>query len=92
MKEFTLPTIEALENLPENNNPFLHDHVHMGKEVSGAWLAMFSEHGGLKQNHNLTDKEMVLREAGERVFYDDPKEIIMVNQKTGQRFRIVFGE
>ena len=55
-------------------------------------MAMFSGHGGLVQDHNLTDEQRARREAGERVYYDDPKEIVMVNQKTGQRFKIEFPE
>lgn len=92
MKKLTLPTIEPMENFPKNSNPFKHDLFRMGKHVSGAWMAMFTEHGGLKQEHSFTPEDKERKAAGELVFYDDPDEIVMVNQKTGQRFRIVFGD
>lgn len=79
-----------MDSLPPNNNPFQHDHWNMGCDISGAWVAMFSEHDGLKQEHNLTAEEKVRRAAGEPIFYDDPKEIILVNQRTGQRFKLDF--
>jgi len=82
-----LPTMTAMEPLPPNSNPFHHDLYNMGSEVSGAWMAMYSEHSGFKKDHNKTEEE---RAAGEPVWNPDPRYIIFVNQRTGQRFRLDF--
>ena len=63
-KEFTLPILTPLPNLPPYNNPFQHDHFRMGAEVSGAWLAMFDKHAGIKQSHNLTVADKKRRADG----------------------------
>jgi hypothetical protein len=81
------PYVVPLEAYPANCNPFRHDACNMGCQVSGAWVAMYSQHAGLKQEHNKTDEE---KASTEPVYYDDPEYIIMVNTKTGQRFKIVF--
>lgn len=83
-----LPRIEALESLPPNCNPFNHDHYHMGCNLSGAWMAMYDQHYGIKPDYNRE-----LEEKGVLgLYYPDPKYIIMVNVKTGQRFQIVWPE
>ena len=89
-QEFALPVVVPMEPLPANCNPFRHDLFHMGCEVSGAWLAMFSGHAGLKQEHNYSDHDKEAKARGESVWNDDPSYIIMINQKTGQRFKLVF--
>lgn len=85
--EFVLPTVKAMDSFPPHCNPFHYDLGRMGREVSGAWVAMYTDHSGLKQDHNKTDAE---RASDEPVYNDDPKEILFVNTKTGQRFKIDF--
>ncbi len=85
MEDAKLPNIVELKAFPENCNPFQHDAYNMGCQVSGAWTAMFNQHCGYKQDHNLTEEE---RAAGKPVWNQDPKYIIMVNCRTGQRFRL----
>lgn len=87
---FNLPTITEMKPIPPNSNPFHYDQWNMGCDISGAWVAMFNEHAGLKQEHNLTKDEKVRKARGECIFYDDPKYIIMANRRTGQRFQISF--
>jgi hypothetical protein len=74
-KPHKLPEIEAMSSFPANANPFHYDHGNMGCNVSGGWYAMYNEHAG-------TDRD------GKP--YRDPKYIIMVNSRTGQRFRLNF--
>ena len=87
---FSTPVITPLESFPPNSNPYQHDLERMVCTVSGAWVAMFSAFGGIKQSHNMSEEEKERSKKGEAIFYDDPDHIIMVNQKTGQRFMIDF--
>lgn len=89
-EKFPLPVIIPMDPIPPNSNPFHHDLYHMGCSVSGPWLAMFSEHAGIKQEHNMNTQEKEAKARGECVWNPDPSYIIMVNQKTGQRFKMVF--
>jgi hypothetical protein len=82
-----LPTVKELPPFPPYSNPFHHDAFNMGCDISGPWMAMYREHGGLKQAHNKTDAD---KQSKLPVFYDDPQYIILVNQKTGQRFQLTF--
>jgi hypothetical protein len=76
-EDFILPTIETMAPFPENSNPFNYDYYNMGCEVSGGWLAMYNEHSGIDF-------------GGKR--FPEPKYIILVNSRTGQRFKINFPE
>lgn len=76
-----------LRPYPPNCNPMQHDLFNMGVKVTGAWMALTSEHAGIKQDHNKTEEEKASKDP---VFYDDPKSIIMVNCKTGARFKLIF--
>ena len=89
-QEFPLPVVVPMEPIPAGSNPYHHDLYNMGCSLSGAWEAMFSEHAGLKQDHNLSAEEKEARARGEAVWYDDPSYIIFINKKTGQRFKLVF--
>ena len=60
----------------------------MGSAVSGAWIAMYDEHSGLKQAHNMSEDERQRQAAGEPIYNDDPGYIIFVNSRTGQRFKL----
>ncbi len=90
MDKFELPKIESLESYPPNNNPFHHDKFNMGVGVSGAWVAMTDQFSGHKHDYNCSPEEKEMKKRGEPVFYDDPKYLIFVNQKTGQRFKLLF--
>ncbi len=85
-----LPKLVPMTSLPKGCNPFHYDTYNMGCELSGAWVAMYNQHAGLKQDHNLSNYERVRRNEGEVVYYDDPEYIILVNTRTGQRFRLQF--
>jgi hypothetical protein len=82
-----LPTVEAMDPIPPYANPFHHDQFNMGCDVSGPWMAMFREHAGHKQPHNFTEEDKL---SSLPVFNPDPQYVIFVNQRTGQRFRLVF--
>ena len=82
-----LPTVEAMDPIPPYANPFQHDSFNMGHEMPGPWLAMYREHCGIKADYNKTDEE---KASSVPVFYPDPQYVIFVNQRTGQRFRLVF--
>jgi hypothetical protein len=86
----TLPLIVPMDPLPPNNNPFNYDLYNMGSEVGGAWMAMYDQHSGLKQEYNMTDAEKEATARGEAIWYPDPAYIIMANQRTGQRFKLVW--
>ena len=92
METFKLPKMEELESYPPDNNPFQFDHFNMGVGVGGAWMVMTAEHSGIKHDYNCTPEEKEKKKQGESVFYNDPKYLIFVNQKTGQRFRLTFEE
>ncbi len=83
----SFPRIVPMDSIPANANPFTHDFYHMGCEVCGPWMAMYSGHCGLKAEINKTAEE---KASPEPVWYSDPKYIILVNQRTGQRFRLVW--
>lgn len=83
-----LPTITQLESFPPNCNPFNYDPFNMGSEVSGPWMAMYREHSGLKQRHNMTEDERQRADLGEPIYNPDPQYIIFINTKTGFRFRL----
>lgn len=89
-QDFPLPVIVPMEPIPPGSNPFHHDLFHMGCGVSGPWMAMFTEHQGSKQEHNMTAEEKEAKARGETIWNPDPSYIIMINQKTGQRFKMVF--
>ena len=76
--DYPLPTVEALEPFPAGSNPMHHDVYHMGCNVSGAWFAMFDQHAGPKQVHNMTDEEKEARKQGHTVWNEDPDYIILV--------------
>lgn len=82
-----LPTVEAMDPIQPYANPFQHDSSNMGHEMPGPWLAMYREHCGIKADYNKTDEE---KASSVPVFYPDPQYVIFVNQRTGQRFRLVF--
>ena len=71
-----LPTIERMTPFPADCNPMHHDAFHMGVYVSGSWMALHAQHAGVNQH------------TGER--FPDPDYIIMVNSRTGQRFKLKF--
>lgn len=89
-EEFALPVLVPMEPIPAGSNPYHHDLYHMGCGISGAWEAMFSEHAGIKQEHNMSEAEKEAKARGESVWYNDPSYIIFINKKTGQRFKMVF--
>jgi hypothetical protein len=60
-----MPTIEELESIPAESNPFHHDLYNMGTQMGKDLMIM---HG----NHSSEDCEY----------------LILVNTKTGRRFRI----
>lgn len=74
---YALPAIVEMESLPPHCNPFHYDSFNMGTDISGGWIAMYREHFG-------TDRE------GKP--YPDPTYIILVNSRTGQRFRLDFAK
>lgn len=74
-KDFVPPTLDYMAPFPAESNPFHYDHSNMGCAVSGGWYAMYNQHAG----NNLDGKP-----------YPDPKYIVMVNSRTGQRFKLVF--
>lgn len=88
--EFALPVIVPMDPIPAGSNPFHTDLFHMGCEVSGPWMAMYTEHAGTKQAHNYSEQDKAAKERGETVWNEDPSYIIMINQRTGQRFKMVF--
>lgn len=82
-----LPRLVPLDPLPANANPFTHDLYHMGVGVTGPWMAMYSGHYGTKPESARTKEE---RTRLETVWYDDPKYMILINQRTGQRFKMIW--
>jgi hypothetical protein len=84
-----LPRIVPLDPIPANANPFHYDLYHMGVGVTGPWMAMYSEHYGLKPEYNQTAEEKVSMKP---VWHDDPKYIILINQRTGQRFKMIWDQ
>lgn len=82
-----LPTVEAMDPIPPYANPFQHDSFNMGHDMPGPWMAMYREHCGVKADYNKTDEE---KASNVPVFYPDPQYVIFVNQRTGQRFRLIF--
>lgn len=88
VEEFKLPTIEAMSSFPAEANPFNYDEYHMGCDISGSWMAMYSGHYGIKPDNQKTEEEKMITDR--QVFRDDPQYIILVSTKTGQRFKINF--
>lgn len=84
-----LPRLVPLDPIPANANPFNHDLYHMGVGVTGPWMAMYSGHYGPKPEASRTTEE---RSRLETVWYDDPKYIILINQRTGQRFKMIWDQ
>lgn len=82
-----LPIVEVMDPIPPHANPFHYDSSNMGCAVSGPWTAMFAEHAGFKQAHNMTDGD---KASPFPVYNPDPQYIIFINGRTGQRFRLVF--
>lgn len=79
-----LPLIIEMKSIPPDSNPFHHDAYNMGCAVSGPWMAMFAEHAGHVQ-------DLSTYPAGRKdEWYPDPEYIIMVNCRTGQRFKLYF--
>lgn len=82
-----LPVVNEMPPIPPYSNPFHHDAFNMGCDLCGPWMAMYSGHAGLKAEYNKTEDD---KKSTLPVFYDEPEYIILVNQKTGQRFRLDF--
>jgi hypothetical protein len=82
-----LPTVLEMPSIPPYSNPFHYDQFNMGCDLCGPWMAMYSCHAGIKQEHNKTEED---KQSSFPVFYAEPEYIIFVNQKTGQRFRLEF--
>lgn len=82
-----LPRLVPLDPIPANANPFNHDLYHCGSDLCGPWMAMYSGGHGHKPEYSQTAEEKVSMKP---VWHDDPKYIILVNQRTGQRFKMIW--
>lgn len=70
-----LPVLVPMPPIPPNSNPFHHDLYNMGCEISGGWMAMYNQFFGNSQ-------------FGDKLPHPEPQYIILVNCRTGQRFRL----
>ena len=85
-----IPRILPMRPYPPNCNPFAHDRNYKGDYVAGAWIGMHNSNVGTKEEHHLTEEEKLRQANGEIIYHEDPEYIVFVNQKTGQRFKLIF--